>query len=539
MAAILTGALLVSVQDQASADETRAIVSVVGQSPSQMLYTNNCDAPEGSGRTYIHYGELPPGITLNGTTGMLEGAFTTAGTFIFDGSAGCSWNNGATVQVMQHYITFVVYETAAESTPAPTLTAEALGDRECTVRLTASIPATQDIGSLLLTISAPGEYEPEVFQLVEQPENTTFDLDVKLDADDSSFIDSDLPLLRTSNRYIQADCNQRITFTLSYRHQMSPVASASVVETGRFVNQNPDPVVVVDSWPSDLCWIGLDGWFPQSGDSGTRPTITITGEDSGNILTIYPILSGGGAFELDVPLDDMSQYFVSESGEIAQGSLAPDCGEFLSIEAIVTVDGANLVGDTQTLGMRWCDAGDFDNGDACVPAPAGSYVPGMGMTQATLCPKGTFQNLIGASACTDAPRGYYTDRVGSVEATPCPGGKVTEHTGSTSPLLCYVLKNQAFTTFKPLSKLKYRASTTVPLVTDSGFELARELSGRCATSITTMKVKVGKITRNVQALKITAGTETTTCVLRLTNEGNAFYSPYTKVHTIKVTRTGK
>jgi hypothetical protein len=54
-----------------------------------------------------------------------------------------------------------------------------------------------------------------------------------------------------------------------------------------------------------------------------------------------------------------------------------------------------------------------------------------------------------------------------------------------------------------------------------------------------MKVKVGKITRNVQALKITAGTETTTCVLRLTNEGNAFYSPYTKVHTIKVTRTGK
>jgi hypothetical protein len=161
------------------------------------------------------------------------------------------------------------------------------------------------------------------------------------------------------------------------------------------------------------------------------------------------------------------------------------------------------------------------------------------MNAATLCPKGTFQNATGAVQCIDAPIGTFVSRKGATSATLCPQGKVTEETGSTNVSECYALKNQAFTTLKAATKLKFGAAITVPAVTDNLIPLTVTATGACTQTEATMTVKVGKVSRTVRAVRITAGTVAGNCNVSFTNSGDAFYRAYSKNLVIKVSRTGK
>lgn len=516
------------------------VVGAVGSAISEYLPSFECTPPAGVTPTYYTNGTLPPGISLDPQTGRLTGTFSEAGTFNFTDSPGCQWSIGDQTwsQGQPVSVEFIVYAEAATSTPAPSLTVESLGNTWCSVQITGSVPAEQDPRSLTLTMWSASNPDPMVIALKDQPVDTPFTLTYNPGGPDN-FSEEDLAKMRSIS-WEYYDCNELMSVQLSYKSHLSPVASSPVVTAVTSLgNLEATPVVISSYVPDPLCGIYLEGWLPTTGDLGTRATVLIEGETSGNIMTIHPLLYEAGYFDIYIPLGDMSQYLSSESGEIVAGSTNPVCGEDFMVSAVIVLNGQEIVGTTGGETSLFCDAGTYKNDTACSLAPAGTYSPEAGMSQPIGCEKGTFQNNTGATSCFDAPKGFYVATKRAISATPCPAGKTTLNEGSTSVQECYTLKTQAFTTFKAPKGLKYGQSVTLPTVTDSNLRTTIEISGRCEFVRTTMKVKVGKRTRTVDAVKIRAGNQSGTCNITLTNEGDAVYKPFTKSTTIKVSRTGK
>lgn len=541
---VLTTAILVAIGLVAAPTSAQAfadndiIVGVVGTSIDAELREFSCYPPEGVTPTYIAEGTLPPGITLNSTNGKIQGTYTQAGTFTYSGNSGCEWTqNGIPYsQKSPQVIEFEVYAQAGATPQAPSLTVEALGNADCDVRITGSVPAEQDPRSLKLTMWSNSRPTPKVVTLREQPADTPFTLTF---SPDYNFNQADSQKIRFSDS-TWFDCNDVMSFSLSYQNQASPVATSPVrTAVTSFTVLNIEPVLFDVSVPDPLCTLSIDGWLDTTGDPGTRAEVIIEGEDSGNRMTIYPQLYENGFFDIDIPLADMTQYDSTDSGELAGDSTALRCGEWYFADAEITVNGQIVSGGTEGTTMLFCDAGTYKNGNVCAPAPAGSFVPAAGMTEALGCEKGTFQSLAGATSCLDAPKGFFVATKRATAATACPAGQTTLGTASTSARDCYVLKNQTFKTLKAPKVLKYGKSVTVPIVTDNNLPLAIVFGGRCYSAQTTMKVKVGRVTRTVAALKITAGTEDTVCTLTLTNEGDAVYKPFTSTTSIRVSRTGR
>jgi len=111
----------------------------------------------------------------------------------------------------------------------------------------------------------------------------------------------------------------------------------------------------------------------------------------------------------------------------AAGTAAPDnAGYGLFFDDVVVGN------DAPPAATPTCTAGTYLDGTTCVPAPAGSFVPVDGATEATLCPVGTYQDEEGQTSCILADIGFFVDVAGAVAQTPCPAGTTTIATGSTS-----------------------------------------------------------------------------------------------------------
>ncbi|MFM2384362.1 MAG: Tyrosine-protein kinase ephrin type receptor-like [Actinomycetota bacterium] len=528
---------LVAAAIPAHADTASTYVGAVGTTINENWYADECNPAPGATPTYFQDGELPPGITLNTATGYISGTYTQAGTFSFSARVGCSWFEGEINPSRSRTFTteFIVYQEAAEAPVAPTLNVLANADEFCSLDITGIVPAEQDYRTLKLSIRTPGQSSGLEMTLNSQPANTPFTVNIEIDGEDSI----NDPDIATVDDYDYFGCNETLNVTLSYRYHVSPIATTTETVITRFSSHTLTPKLMEQAYPAaPYCTVVIEGWFPSSGDVGTRPTLTLTAENS--IMMVYPYVESGGYFSAALPLDDMSLLAeFDDTVEIAQGT-APACGEFFDVVASYTLDGVVMSSQEEGfLGYRYCQAGSFDSGTACVQAPAGSYVSADGATAATLCPKGTFQGNTGSTSCIDAPIGYYVGTKGATQATQCPSSKVTAAVGATHVSECYSLKSQTFTSFKGSTKLKFNAFTLVPLVTDNQLDLEFRMEGRCAYSTTTMKVKVGKTTRTVPAMKITAGVEATVCRVTLLSNGNSIYKPYVKTHNIKVSRTGK
>ncbi|HEX6322702.1 MAG TPA: FG-GAP-like repeat-containing protein, partial [Vicinamibacterales bacterium] len=96
-----------------------------------------------------------------------------------------------------------------------------------------------------------------------------------------------------------------------------------------------------------------------------------------------------------------------------------------------TIAAGNFGGAAPT-GPVSCPAGSYLSGNACAPAPAGSYSAGGTATSATPCPAGTYSSDAGAEACTPAPAGTYVSSTGATSATACAPGSYSDAEGATS-----------------------------------------------------------------------------------------------------------
>jgi uncharacterized protein YjiK len=86
-------------------------------------------------------------------------------------------------------------------------------------------------------------------------------------------------------------------------------------------------------------------------------------------------------------------------------------------------------GDTVvcTFTNSQCQPGQYDGGgNACVPAPAGSFVDQPGATQPTQCAPGTWQDQQGAISCKPADPGFFVPTPGATQQTQCPQGTTSE-----------------------------------------------------------------------------------------------------------------
>ena len=478
-------------------------------------------------------GTLPPGIGLNTTSGVLAGIFEEAGTFVFSGRINCYYtgsNGNAAWTGTPVEATYIVYPEPAEVTPVPTLSVEALGGPNCDILVTGTFPEAQDAGSAKLIFSSNnGQIE---VTLVEQEASTPFTLTYSLN--DPSLGSN--PLVAAVNSDGELRCSSDIDVQLGYRYRTAPYAYAEVLDTYATFDLPTRPHIAPASAGDNLCGVYLTGHFPTSGDRGTKPMVTIEGE-TGEV-SVIPTVDNQGVFYVWVPLDDLSE-FDFYFGSLVLSGPTPTCGEMMFATASIWVEGEEQFATTIVSPTRTCEPGTFDTGSECAPAPAGSFVAGKGMSSATLCPKGTFQSFTGAIECLDAPVGTYSDRKGAIEATICPSGKVTFEPGATHVSECYSLKNQAFTSLKVASKLKFGASVTIPAETDNRIPVTITSIGVCSQTDTNMRVKVGKVTREVRAVRITASSVAGTCSVNITNDGDPFYRGYTKNVVIKVSRTGK
>jgi Bacterial Ig domain/Tyrosine-protein kinase ephrin type A/B receptor-like len=93
--------------------------------------------------------------------------------------------------------------------------------------------------------------------------------------------------------------------------------------------------------------------------------------------------------------------------------------------------------DAITVNQIVCPAGSFLSlgANTCTLAPPGSYVPSPGATSSTLCPAGTFTDLLGQSSCTLSPAGSFVNTTGATSATQCDAGTFQPLTGQSSCLL--------------------------------------------------------------------------------------------------------
>jgi hypothetical protein len=102
--------------------------------------------------------------------------------------------------------------------------------------------------------------------------------------------------------------------------------------------------------------------------------------------------------------------------------LAASCGALLVIAALGTRP--SLAAEVPP-----CLKGNYADGDDCVPAPPGSFVPDDGATSATLCPAGQFSSSSGAVECAQAPAGSFVSTTGATSATLCPAGQFQPEPG--------------------------------------------------------------------------------------------------------------
>jgi hypothetical protein len=534
--ALAASALVLTPSPSNAAGLPSSIAVSVGEVFYHSLAPGACETlPEGSSGpvTYAIDGTLPTGIGLNPNTGVITGIFEEAGTWVMTGQTHCYFTGSNGNQSGAGYptnATFVVYPEPADETPTPFLSVNSNGGPNCELQIVGEFPEAQDPGTGVLYIESDGGVIE--ISLVSQAADTPFTLIVPL----NDWRPGDDPLIASWDRDGEVRCSSEIDFRLGYRYRTAPFEFAEVNNIYATFDLGVSPHITSLPFGDSYCSVYLTGRFLRSGDLGTKPTVTVQSE-TGEV-TVMPTVDRQGRFFVRIPLDDIREFSFSDGALVLNGPV-PSCGEEMGARASIWVGGEELTSWSDAYATRFCDPGSFDNGEQCLPTPAGTYAPSGGLTSPILCPKGTFQENIGSDECLDSPVGTYVGTKGAILPTTCPSGKVTFEPGAVHVSECYSLKNQAFTSLKVASKLKFGASVTIPAETDNRIPVTITSIGVCTQIETTMRVKVGKVTRDVRAVRITAGSVAGTCGVNITNNGDPYFRGYTKNLVIKVSRTGK
>jgi hypothetical protein len=229
--------------------------------------------------------------------------------------------------------TFEVYQEAAATPAAPTLTVDNLNDSSCSLRIRGSFPVQPDPGTAQISVTKGAVVN--MATLVGQEANTPFDF--TYETRNNGFPYGDLFTDRIGEGFA---CNESLDVRLSYKYHGSQVSSTVVNDViTSFVSSKP--VIYNLEKYFDYCLIRVSGSFPSSGDVGTRPQVQIYSTEFEKSVTIYPIIDEG-TFYIELPLDDFESYNAYDFGPLAEpdgeSQVPPGCGDEWEAYAFYTVN---------------------------------------------------------------------------------------------------------------------------------------------------------------------------------------------------------
>ena len=200
---------------------------------------------------------------------------------------------------------------------------------------------------------------------------------------------------------------------------------------------------------SPASYPGGDGLLSVSMDRGrsfvsSLPMLTFEPRQPATIRAVVPnvgVMTGG------TPVFIVGYNFVNSSMLKCRFGATESEATFLSSASVLCVapraaragpvfielstNGADYTADRMLFTYTVCPSGSYCPASSGEPikSPRGSFCPGQGNTNFTLCPPGTIQPHEGSSGCLPSPAGHYAPDFGLVTATVCPPGWICDETG--------------------------------------------------------------------------------------------------------------
>ncbi|MDE1827425.1 MAG: cadherin-like domain-containing protein, partial [Thaumarchaeota archaeon] len=235
-------------------------------------------------------------------------------------------------------------------------------------------------------------------------------------------------------------CGGTITGTITGNAPVNDACSAPLVATADTYSVNENMALMVPA---------ATGVLANDHDpDGDTLTASLTSSTTHGTLTINP----DGSFTYTPNSDFVgSDNFVYQANDghgstasatvtITVNQIVCSVGTFLSSgsNTCTPAPPGSFVGTTGSTSASLCPVGTFTDllgQSSCNPSPAGSFVGTTGATSATLCTPGSFQPLAGQSSCLPAQPGFFVNSTGAIQQTQCPAG-TNSAAGATS---CYVV----------------------------------------------------------------------------------------------------
>lgn len=487
-------------------------------------------------------GTLPDGLIYN--NGLVTGTPTAPGTYSLTGF-GCNWtyNNDFHFSASNSSFT-ATFVILPPSSPSPSLWVTPLNNRNCDFRVMGMTPGQTEAGAATLTFTKDGSTWGPVI-LNDPSAGAVFDFTVSaLDLTSMTAYQQVSSVPGPSGTW----CDSETTLTFSYNTVGHMQASAAVTFTpSRTEDLASTPSALWTSSPTIDCGLHLNVVFPSVAPNA-KPFLSLS-LDVFDYEIFLDNPQPGVIYSYEFPVMNpsaMSQ--VDGVDSVTYSGTGPECGSVWFAELSLQ-DGLGEFTITENWqanqhldsGPDECAAGSYSlTGKApCTLAGPGQFVSGVGATAQTPCPLGSFSSLSGATECTIAPRGTYVATLGATSAKPCPAGYSTWISGARYARECYKLLLQTARGVMVSAKQKFGAKIVTSATTDRGKPLNLVATGSCAAKKITQTVKVNGKSVKASRWQITTSSKAGTCKLTFSNPGDQTYAPFTKVISVKVSKTGK
>lgn len=431
-------------------------------------------------------------------------------------------------------------------TQPPLITATAIKNDVCSVRIVGLLPTSPLSNSTRLTIAVFDS--TTVFTLRDYEANELIDL--TLDLNNVLSFSSNPAVLSTNstNSNDTNSCGKSITAILSYQNGSSPSASASASVQATYFSQVPSVTVKV---LNDLaCSVSISGVVPKL-LPGTQPYLFIHLDDFGYKVQLKQIVSGE-VFTTSLSLLDGELIQASDyvANYLSFGN-EPRCDSSDWLVSLETSSGLEIPNQSPSVVIRpqlpnnpvnqeLCQPGTYSNSGQipCTDSTPGNFVAVTGATAQIPCGLGYFSDLARSISCYPAPIGFYVGGTGSTFATPCPEG-ITRLSAARSIYECYKLLAQTSKTISFSKAYKFGAKVLTVTNTDAGLAMSATAMGKCTVNKVTVSLKAKGKTTKVDRFQVTTGKSAGTCTVTYSRPGDDTRTAMLIVKTFKVSKTGK
>ena len=196
------------------------------------------------GITYnFNSGSIPPGLSYDSADSHIKGTPTVVGDYELP-MVLCGHDGFSEGFAIGHIIV------QPPSTPTPSVTATALNDADCNIRIVGTFPATPDLGSATITVGNPGG---TIVATLANPIGGQL-VDITVSAASLTDLVTNQAISNTtpSNGGDFNQCNSSLDVTIAYQYQGAPRATANTsVAPTRGTVVNPDAPCAAGSYSID------------------------------------------------------------------------------------------------------------------------------------------------------------------------------------------------------------------------------------------------------------------------------------------------